>query len=272
MAKGFKCGAGGGAGGVNFKVVAYESADLLPASASENTIAVITADPISSWIFSPTEPEAPAEGMAWITTALSSTVAFNAMKKNTLTVFPVTVSQYVAGVWEPRTAKSFQAGAWVDWVVCLYDNGVRSEGYGWTEKKTPAAAVVEYEENRITVATVGQQTSEAYVVVGPIDLTQLDHLRVTGNFGLASDGEYRNIAVLFVASTSNASYKNAAAITSYFTGTAENLPAGYEYNLELDVRSLTGAYYVYAGTNTQGSAWYAKRTNYITKITGGWDA
>lgn len=37
---------------------------------------------------------------------------------------------------------------------------------------------------------------------------------------------------------------------------------------ELDVTSLTGSYYIYAGVNTQGSAWSYQRVNTITVLEG----
>lgn len=126
---------GGGGASMNFSVSAFASADALPASASENAIAVITENEITSWIFSATEPESPSSGMVWFSVGLSSPVAFNAAQKNTVMVYPVSASQYIAGVWVTKNAKSFQGGAWVDWWIygTLYDNGKTDEDLagGW---------------------------------------------------------------------------------------------------------------------------------------------
>jgi hypothetical protein len=54
-------------------------------------------------------------GAVWITTGKSSPVAFNALKKNNITVYPISAKQYVSGAWVDKTAKSYQNGAWVDW-------------------------------------------------------------------------------------------------------------------------------------------------------------
>lgn len=109
MAKGFKHGAGG-ASPLNFKVVGGTSA---PASPKENTIWVNTNTAIASWFFSATEPESPAEGMVWISTGKTSTAPFNALKKNNITVYPISAKQYVSGAWADKTAKIYQNGAWV---------------------------------------------------------------------------------------------------------------------------------------------------------------
>ena len=50
---------GGGGGGLNFSVKAYASESSLPASASENTIAVITETAITMWVADVKEPESP---------------------------------------------------------------------------------------------------------------------------------------------------------------------------------------------------------------------
>lgn len=104
-------------GGVplNFKVKAYASELLLPASAAENTIAVITETPISGYQFSVEKPENPVEGHVWIATATQSETPFSATKKNPVIVYPQLASQYVGGVWIPLTAKTYQHGSWVDW-------------------------------------------------------------------------------------------------------------------------------------------------------------
>lgn len=55
------------------------------------------------------------EGTVWITTGTSSPVAMNALKKNSITVYPISAKQYISGAWVDKTAKSYQNGAWVDW-------------------------------------------------------------------------------------------------------------------------------------------------------------
>lgn len=122
---------GGSGGGLNFKVVGGTSA---PASPKDNTIWVNTSTAITSWVFSATEPEAPAAGMVWITTGKSSTAPFNALKKNNITVYPISAKQYVRGKWVDKTAKSYQGGAWADWWNGeLFISGNKYEGFtgGW---------------------------------------------------------------------------------------------------------------------------------------------
>ena len=119
MAKGFKHGAGG-ASALNFNVVGGTSQPVNP---KENTIWVNTQTEISGWVFSAEEPGEPAEGMVWISTGLSSTVEFNALKKNGIQVYPISAKQYISGAWVDKTAKIYQGGAWKELITYLYNKG-----------------------------------------------------------------------------------------------------------------------------------------------------
>lgn len=114
MAKGFKYGAGGGTS-LNFKVIGNPQ----PETAKDNTIWVNTDVKITGWIFSATQPETAAEGVVWFATGTSSAVEFNALKKNSIMVYPMSAKQYVNGAWVNKTAKSYQNGESVDWVTFL---------------------------------------------------------------------------------------------------------------------------------------------------------
>lgn len=110
---------GGGGAGLNFTVVGGTSQ---PSSPSANTIWVNTSTSITSWIFSVTQPAGSA-GMVWFKVGTSSTVQFNALKKNNLQVYPLSVKQYVSGAWVDKTAKTYQGGKWVEWRRYLYNSG-----------------------------------------------------------------------------------------------------------------------------------------------------
>lgn len=127
---------GGGSGGLNFRIVGGTSE---PSNPRENLIWVNTDVKITSWVFSANEPENPESGTVWISTGSSSTVAFNALKKNGIHVYPISAKQYIAGgsasilgegllgemvlgsttstdsQWVDVTAKSYQNGEWCDW-------------------------------------------------------------------------------------------------------------------------------------------------------------
>lgn len=120
-------GGGGSAfgnAGLNFSVVKYSSASALPATADENTIAVITEHEITSWQFSSDEPIELVEGMVWFYTAASSTKAFNAIKENALYTYPVQAYQYINGVLVSVDIQIYQNGAWHTFELLMYKDGV----------------------------------------------------------------------------------------------------------------------------------------------------
>lgn len=182
MAKGFKHGAGGGAP-LNFKVVGGTSA---PASPKENTIWINTNTDVSSWDFSATEPETPSEGMVWITTGKSSTAPFNALKKNNITVYPISAKHYIDGAWVDKTAKIYQGGVWANWWNGeLYENGNQftSVTGGWgihnyiTDSRTLKAA--EHKSDQMFF----QAQNDYKVLMGignPVDLSDVNQIRITG--------------------------------------------------------------------------------------------
>ena len=118
----------GGAAGLNFEVFGGTSK---PTNPKENTIWVNTDTDISEWVFSFEQPKNPVEGMVWFQTGTSAATAFNALKKNSVMVYPLYAKQYVDGAWVDRTAKSYQNGDWVEWLtdfILVDTNGVR-DGY-----------------------------------------------------------------------------------------------------------------------------------------------
>ncbi len=128
---------GGGGAGLNFSVKAYASESVRPSVEKENTIAVI-ADEINGWIFSATEPTSPSEKMVWIPTGTSSTVNFNALKKNGIEVYPQSVKQYIGGEWVQIDAYIYRGGEWVQFseiitTLYLYTSGNTQDSVtgGW---------------------------------------------------------------------------------------------------------------------------------------------
>lgn len=113
---------------LNFKVLGSQNE---PSGASENTIWVNTDVPITGYVFNADQPANPSEGMVWIKTGTQSAAAFNALKSNTIMVYPLSAKQYTGGAWVDVTAKSYQGGAWVNWIKRLefIANGVANYEY-----------------------------------------------------------------------------------------------------------------------------------------------
>lgn len=111
---------GGAGGGLSFKVVGGTTE---PASPKENMIWVNSDAEITATMFSAIAPSNPVEGMLWVCTDTYSPVAFNALKKNGIEVYPLYTQQYINGAWVKKTAQSYQNGAWVDWITYVIQKG-----------------------------------------------------------------------------------------------------------------------------------------------------
>lgn len=230
----------GGGTSLNFKVVGNPQ----PSSPKENTIWVDTDEEITSWFFSATEPEGTAdEGMVWISTGESSPVAFNALKKNGVMVYPIFAKQYVSGAWVDKTAKSYQGGEWVDWIVWLYNKGNEFTALtgGWEEKhygndSTKKGIVKGADRITVSIArTSGVHQESIAGTVNAVDLANVNFIRAN-IAGYTSNGssKYNRIGVYADSIREPAAYAN----------------PGADGIVELDVSALTGLHYVFFGICT----------------------
>lgn len=226
---------GGGGAALNFRVVGNPQ----PANPTENCIWVDTDTPITSWIFSATQPSPAEPGMVWISIGTSSTVEFNALKKNGIQVYPISAKQYVGGAWVDKTAKSYQGGELVKWATYLYDNGDRCVDItgGWARSSVvldsshPNTGSLSFDSTKITMS--GDSKCCYITTEGKVDLTPYSKLcvrwKITNNqlsLGITSgkSGAVSSVVVASVVSTTT---------TSHVT--------------ELNIAEYSGGYYILAG-------------------------
>jgi hypothetical protein len=245
MAKGFKKGVGG-ANPLNFKVVGGTSE---PTNTKENTVWINTDQKITSWMFSATEPENPAEGMVWIKIALTSGISFNALKKNGIQVYPFMAFQWIESVWVQKTAKVHQGESWEDWFVHLFYNGDTCDAVtgGYEEVSdhiTSTASASSSVSDTIYVYVVEGATGYAAAIgrtVGKtVDLTNVRTIRAIGNCLQAHapvEGHtgHSQVGIRVVASKSLNNDHIVADVNTRTVG---------KFELELDVSDLSGSYYV----------------------------
>ena len=233
---------GGGVGGLNFQVIGGTTA---PNNPKENTIWVNTDAEITGWVFSTAEPETASEGMVWISVGASSPVEFNALKKNNITVYPISAKQYVSGAWADVTAKSYQGGVWVDWWNGeLFINGNQYEGFtgGWVRADYYKGSDDNTDAGTLTVGdTIYLKTSsgtycKSVRTTNKIDLTNWKTLKYTVT--QYNKGEAAILVTTQVGDVDNVS----VAIGNFAVG--EN---------SLDIKELTGEYYIGAYVRNAGT-------------------
>lgn len=188
------------------------------------------------------------EGETWILTGASSPVGFNALKKNGLTVYPLSAKQYIGGTWVEKTAKSYQGGAWVDWTLYLFNNGDQCVSLtgGWAEVSKPSNTTITIGDVLAVKSDSNGQTV-SLSTVGAVDLTDAKTLWITSPG--SDSGRYAGIVHLC---TSKDISTSAASVT---LGDSAGYKSG---TYSIDVSSLNGSYYIFMiATAGQYGAGYA---------------
>jgi hypothetical protein len=218
-----------------------------PENPKENTIWVDTDVEITGWAFAVEEPSNPADGMVWFSTGTASTVAFNALKENSVMVYPLSAKQYSGVAWVSRTAKSYRNGAWVDWFVWngqLYQNGneFTNETGGWyaanegSLTESTIASVARNEDSMVLTVTGGRK-SAMLASRNPIDLTDFDLVTFEGllhpGTGTTDKPAY---GYLYAYKDNGGTLTNAARADIKASKTAQTIT--------LNVSGLTGEHYI----------------------------
>ena len=180
------CGGGGAA--LNFKIVGGTTA---PSNPAENTFWVNTSKAITDWALSANTPNSPVEGMVWIKVGSSSIVAFNALKKNNITVYPCMASQYIGGAWTGVPTKCYQNGAWKDFCGNLIENGSTAYTLKAVGKPPQTGGYVGMETINVTqnsgsITITGSNGYGIVYIEEAIDLTPYKTLTIKGQFSRTS--------------------------------------------------------------------------------------
>lgn len=245
-----KTNAGGGGAALNFDVKAYATKELLLAAApKENTIGIISTTEMTGWIIDANQPENLTEGMVWISVGTSSTVEFNALKKNGLQVYPLTAKQYISGALVNVTAMSYQGEEWVEWIIYLYNSGNEFSDItgGWVatsvraySNNTAATPSVTRGEDNILIeltSTSGNNKSGSLRTAKKITLDNCNKLTLDFYTSGTDDGN----VLLAIMSTDSPSYV-------YGNENAVAFVAGKVLSntkLEIDLSAVTGEYYIF---------------------------
>lgn len=218
-----------------------------PENPKANTIWVDTDVEITGWDFSAAEPANPVEGMVWFSTGTASSVAFNALKENSVMVYPMSAKQYSGGAWVNVTAKSYLNGAWVDWFVWngqLYQSGneFTNETGGWYAANDASlteitiASIARNEDSMVLTVTGGRK-SAMLASRKPIDLTDFDLVTFEGLLhpGTATTDKPA-YGYLYACKDSGGSLTNAARADIKASKTAQTIT--------LNVSGLSGEHYI----------------------------
>ena len=245
--------AGGGGAGLNFSVKAYASELALPATAAENTIAVISDAAITDWVFAATEPTTRSDGTAlsggevWLHNGLTSNAPANALKKNGIWLYPTSCSQYVGGAWSPKTAKTYQSGAWVEWRTFLYTPGDTHDDltggfhgvtrpYNGTGGDPPT---IVFGVNYMQITRKGNGVAQT---VDPVDLTNYNTLYIDGYVTNSTYSRY----YIYNTASGNLNANDAREVN----------PPATRSRISMDISGLTGAKWIGLGLYSVANTGY----------------
>lgn len=179
------------------------------------------------------------EGTVWITTGISSHVAFNALKKNSVQVYPLSAKQYISGAWVDKTAKSYQGGEWVELFTGeLYKNGIQR--VSWNQPTSSAA--------KMTFATDRVYGMGCIVTANKIDLTRFKTLNA-----IVTATDYATDQTLRMGIMSS---NNTALWDVTEPQVLLNKVASTKTTISLDVSNVTGEYYIALSYNHSTSSAY----------------
>ena len=186
---------GGGSGGVNYRVKAYPHSSDIPSTAKENTIAVVTTNEITDICFSPNEPTVKTTGLLWIKVGSSSPAKFNAIKKNSIILYPLYAKLYIGGKWISVVAKSYLNGVWVNWIIYAYNYGdecIELTG-GWTSDIGHPSSLISLNKGPDSMTYTGTwepgyHYGDGIVITNfMIDVTSYSKIKLTYNSTVSAD-------------------------------------------------------------------------------------
>lgn len=240
-----KSGGGGSVGTeLNFTVV---GGTTQPENPKENTIWVNTEAEITSYHFGNAEPTAE-EGMVWILSDWTGGTKFNALKKNSLTVYPYIVNQYINNTWELKSSLIYQNGSWSEfWNGYIYYQGdVMTSFTGGWEHKDGNGGGISYESDRLEISASGNSgESSTYGTKNKINFTEVKTIEITW---MSSNGNRSRFMLRD---------DNNKAVAEVYTTSSQQ---GSKHTSYLDVSDITGEYYVCAGV------WFAESTWVLNTI------
>ncbi|MDL2215736.1 hypothetical protein LJB77_01500 [Ruminococcaceae bacterium OttesenSCG-928-N02] len=221
---------------LNYKVVAVAAKANLPTTASENTIAVISADTITGHIVSAAAPSGNAHpGTIWVKTdQTNKSYTLNALCGQTAAIYvdPVGVLRWDGNMWRALEGYIYLSGVWVPLQSELYVAGTFRPDLVLADV-TRNSGTANYTPTGVVCTVRLGSSDDAYVyTVNKVDLTNVRTIRALGTFS-----SWGGLFVL------NPAY-SAPPINTLGSAAPNATVAFTRGSGTLDVSALTGAYQI----------------------------
>lgn len=216
-----------------------------PADPTENMLWVKTAAEITGYVIAASAPATAAEGTVMIFTGTASLVAFNALKKNQLMVYPGAVKMYSTGAWVNMDASIYQDGKWTrisfSSLYIVQAGTIQTppgfSTFGATNGVQPT--VTQGDGYRLITTTVN---SNAVTTDSPISVNNRSTLYAAINvvkLTASSTAQWKGVSLALLSGTGLANF---TVLTQAIVQQMLAQTLG-EHTLSVDVSSLTGEYY-----------------------------
>lgn len=234
---------------LNLKIQYYNDENsLLLDKPKENTIGIITNIPAKNYYIGSTVPTEIKDNMIWINTATYSTAAFNILKSQECYIYPVSISQYINGIWESKIGKIYFNNTWntLEYKLLTKDGFDITDTGQWffaTNSGSTGSGSATVSTNSISMSASSSSSSNSprYVIVthrNEIDFTSYKTLEM--DLTLSYSSESQNMYFWFGISQtpSNASSSDFEASYGLYQ------KSGSHVNLSLDIAQITGTGYI----------------------------
>lgn len=239
---------GGCGASLNFKIV---GGTVQPENPKRNTIWLNTDVEITGWDISAAAPETAVEGMVWIGVGTSGDIAFNALKKNAIQIFPLSAKQYVSGEWVNVKAQIYQGGEWTElWNGVLFENADQYEDItgGWVKGASygNVGTTATIDDTGIKLSTVSGSFINVETV-NKIDISGHSTLYVDATVTSRTSSSANYLWLAYTESSGQAIHDSAAVPKASAKVTALG-----NVTLSLDVSTADGEYFVVFGASVGG--------------------
>lgn len=248
---------GGGGASLNFSVNTYLPDDALPESGSDNDIAVVTSEPMTSWVFSPIAPVNPENGTVWFGSRNVSSYQFNALKDNGIVICLDVVKQFINGEWVQITAYIYQNGTWSKFSMEVtitendlfrgQDNTEVTGGWKfelWGYGSSAAKPTQTFDSNSMIISMTcvsGQTGAGCYATVKAIDLTNVKELIIKYDATINGGSTASNFALC--CGTNTQYWPSSSNIATLIEATSSSVTLA-DQEKTLNVSSLSGVHYI----------------------------
>lgn len=166
--------------GLNFTIV---GGTTQPSSPAENTLWVNTSATITDWVFSAATPTIYSNGTLWIETSTNSSMHFDAIDNNVITVYPFIAYHRISSAWTKVNISLYKGGTWYTGDLILYDGTAWNSDYTYA---TTSCTVTNYSSSgylKLSRSDGGNAYFDVIVDLTGYDTLQIDYEVPTQHYG-----------------------------------------------------------------------------------------